>query len=171
MANALDRRLIDLLSGGNPRLREGLEDLVNQVEVVTDAQTANVEATTAIEDATVLTLSPNAAFRNERILAVGKGLELIEDGVRIVLRFADGAIVSTGGFDINLIAIGNSAVVLPLNGTLATVANVETLANKTLAAPKLSGLGDYADDAAAATGGVPVGGVYRTGSTLKVRVV
>jgi hypothetical protein len=28
---------------------------------------------------------------------------------------------------------------------------------------------EYADDAAAATGGVPVGGVYKTGSVLKVR--
>lgn len=30
--------------------------------------------------------------------------------------------------------------------------------------------GDFADDTAAATGGVPVGGYYRTGSALKVRV-
>jgi len=34
----------------------------------------------------------------------------------------------------------------------------------------LPGLGDYVDDAAAATGGVPVNGIYRTGSTLKIRV-
>jgi hypothetical protein len=31
-------------------------------------------------------------------------------------------------------------------------------------------ISDYADDAAAATGGVPVGGVYRTGSILKARI-
>lgn len=31
-------------------------------------------------------------------------------------------------------------------------------------------LGSYADDAAAATGGVPVGGLYRTASAVKVRV-
>jgi hypothetical protein len=35
---------------------------------------------------------------------------------------------------------------------------------------QLSEIDDYADDAAAATGGVSVGQVYRTGSTLKVRV-
>ena len=29
---------------------------------------------------------------------------------------------------------------------------------------------EYADDATAAAGGVPVGGIYRTGSALKVRV-
>lgn len=31
-------------------------------------------------------------------------------------------------------------------------------------------LEDYADDTAAASGGVPVGGTYRTGSVVKVRV-
>lgn len=35
----------------------------------------------------------------------------------------------------------------------------------------LPGLGDYVDDAAAATGGVPVNGVYRTGNVLKIRIV
>lgn len=30
--------------------------------------------------------------------------------------------------------------------------------------------GDYANDAAAAAGGVPVGGIYRNGSVLMVRV-
>lgn len=31
-------------------------------------------------------------------------------------------------------------------------------------------LEDYADDTAAAAGGVPVGGTYRTGSIIKVRI-
>lgn len=30
--------------------------------------------------------------------------------------------------------------------------------------------GDFADDAAAALGGIPVGGIYRTSNALKVRV-
>ncbi len=34
----------------------------------------------------------------------------------------------------------------------------------------LTGIIEYADDAAAATGGIPVTGVYRTGSALKIRV-
>lgn len=36
--------------------------------------------------------------------------------------------------------------------------------------PLYAGLGDYADDAAAAVGGIAVGSPYRTGSTLKVRI-
>jgi hypothetical protein len=36
--------------------------------------------------------------------------------------------------------------------------------------PVVEILGDFADDTAAAAGGVRIGGFYRTGSTLKVRV-
>ncbi|MCB4860790.1 hypothetical protein K7W03_14440 [Sphingobium sp. PNB] len=35
---------------------------------------------------------------------------------------------------------------------------------------KITSLADYADDAAAAAGGVPVGGFYRNGSVVMVRV-
>jgi hypothetical protein len=35
---------------------------------------------------------------------------------------------------------------------------------------KIKGVPEYADDAAAATGGLPIEGIYRTGSVLKVRV-
>lgn len=36
--------------------------------------------------------------------------------------------------------------------------------------PLFASLGDYADDVAASAAGVAVGSLYRTGSTLKVRV-
>ena len=36
--------------------------------------------------------------------------------------------------------------------------------------PMFPVLGSFADDAAAAAGGVPVGGLYRTASAVKVRV-
>lgn len=36
--------------------------------------------------------------------------------------------------------------------------------------PEFPNLGNYADDTAAAAGGVPVGGLYRTASAVKVRV-
>ena len=35
---------------------------------------------------------------------------------------------------------------------------------------RFAGLGDYADDTAAAAGGVPINGLYRNGSTIMVRV-
>jgi hypothetical protein len=68
----------------------------------------------------------------------------------------------------------------------ATIEGAETLTNKTLTAPTLetptinsptlatpsvSGLQNFANDAAAATGGIAIGGMYRNGSTIMVRVV
>lgn len=47
---------------------------------------------------------------------------------------------------------------------------VSSLKEFILDAPQLSSLVDAADDAAAATAGVVVGGVYRTGSALKIRI-
>lgn len=51
--------------------------------------------------------------------------------------------------------------------------NVGTPADGTVTPAKtnFSGLGNYANDAAAATGGVAVGGLYRNGSVIQIRVV
>ena len=48
--------------------------------------------------------------------------------------------------------------------------DAETVLTVLAALADPTALGDYADDAAAAIGGVAVGGFYRTTSTLKVRV-
>lgn len=54
--------------------------------------------------------------------------------------------------------------------TDARLAVKAPLASPTLTTPSLAGLGNYADDTAASAGGVPVGGVYRNGSVLQIRV-
>jgi hypothetical protein len=53
-----------------------------------------------------------------------------------------------------------------------TVTNAKVAIGAGIAAAKLSfaGLDNYANDAAAATGGVAIGAVYRNGSVLQVRV-
>jgi hypothetical protein len=164
----IPRELIDQLVGNNPRLRAAMEQVFNTSDVVQSQLAANVEATDAMDAATVITLSSNTAFKNERVLKLGAGLKATDTGAELQLDATGPAL--TGGFPVTLQAFGASNIALPLGGVLATVSNVETLRNKTLNAPKLSGLGDYADDTAAAAGSVPVGGMYRTGSALKVRV-
>ena len=52
---------------------------------------------------------------------------------------------------------------------IATAVNALIGRTDTLEA-RFSDLGDYTDDTAAASGGVEVGGLYRTGSAIKVRV-
>ena len=144
------------------------ETLQEQVATTSEATTANVAETSALKDATFVTLSANAELTGERVLAVGPGMQ-IDTSVadRVTLR---ANVYSDNGWPVELVVGGATSVGLPASGILATRAGAETFSNKTLAAPRLSGLVDAADDTAAATAGVPVGGVYRTSSALKVRV-
>ena len=112
----------------------------------TKGNTASVADTVAMRDATVLVLSANGEFTNEFQLVVGDGL---------------GFDIEPGAFTLWVDVIGRGIV---------TLSRTETLSNKTLDAPSFTGLGNYANDAAAATGGVPIGGAYRNGSVMMVRV-
>lgn len=167
----LRRELLEQAFPGQLRIQRAFENQASIVDQTATAAAGAVAATTAIQDATVLTLSANAALTNERILFLGGGLESADDGSRLELS-VDGTVARSGNqYVVTFIPSGDCTLFLPLTGTLATRAGVETFQNKTLQAPSLSSIGDYADDTAAAAGGVPVGGVYRTGSALKVRVV
>ena len=171
----LSRDALTKALNGDRRLVQAFEQ---QAQVITENQEATslqVEATQALQDATVLVLSPNATFNNERVLRLGEGITAIDDGTYLTLSVNDRFAHVAGGFRAELTAQGDTNVVLPLDGVLATVDGYEELTNKTLEAavlnqPKITGLVEYADDVAAATGGVAIGGIYRTASALKVRV-
>lgn len=82
----------------------------------------------------------------------------------------------------NISSYNTDAVVEPEDKLLGSDGSIGADAGKTknftiaslttyiLDAPKLSNILDAADDAAAAALSVPVGGIYRTGSILKIRV-
>lgn len=160
----------ELASFLSPRAVRQFEEMQAEVATASEAVTANVDATARLTDATVITLSPNADLANERVLSLGEGLEfeLVEGGVIIRLK---GVPLVEGGFPVRLVAGGDTEVVVPLTGILATRQNAETLTNKTLAGPKVSGLATYADNAAALAGGLAAGALYlRTGHGLDVVV-
>ena len=59
-----------------------------------------------------------------------------------------------------------------LAGNTSTIGIGNTNSTTTMAGDLvLTGLGDYADDATAASNGVPLNGVYRTGNVIKIRIV
>ena len=152
----------------NPRAARQFEILQERVAEADETTTANVEATSALQSASFVTLSANAELDNEFVLSVGPGLRL-ETGTGTVSLFSDAPLVM-GGHSLTFIVGGPTTVVVPIAGILATRDQAETLTKKTLSAPKLSDLENCADDSAAASAGVPVGGVYRSGSQLMVRV-
>ena len=49
-----------------------------------------------------------------------------------------GSLITAGAFDITLTATAGTGVTLPITGTLATLAGIETFTNKTLTSPKLN---------------------------------
>lgn len=155
---------------GDERMIRAMEDQQKQVVESASGLQTTAQTTDKLEQASVIVLAGNQAFTNERVLDLGRGLTGEDrDGV-LTIQTSDIVPLVTGGFSVALVAVGNSQVRLPLTGTLATVGNPETLQRKTLDAPSITGLGNYANDAAAAVGGVAVGGVYRNGSVLQVRV-
>jgi len=146
------------------------EDMQMQVASSDDTIQANIEGTTILKDATYLTLSANAELPNERVLTLGSGLAFDLSTQGTVKLDTTGLVRAAGGHTITLVGAGDSEVLMPLAGRLATIANAETLENKTLASPLLSDLVNAIDDTAAASASVPVGGMYRNGSALMVRV-
>jgi hypothetical protein len=70
--------------------------------------------------------------------------------------------------------IGRGANQVPVNGMLGGMAyqepNAVNISGGKISALTPGSLTDYADDTAAATGGIAVGGLYRTGSAIKIRV-
>lgn len=155
---------------GNPRLVVAFEQTAQALSETQAQGVANVDATEALQDASFVTLSPNATLTGERVLKVGPGITIRATADEVILSVSDDVPHVLGGFPVNLTAQNPVNVVLPEQGAIATRDQPETLSGKTLKAPLLSAIGEYSDDTAAAAGGVPVGGVYRTGSALMVRV-
>jgi len=156
--------------GDNERLIRAFEDQAALVDSNSEGLSTTATATSAMNEATVIVLSGNAAFANERVLSLGSGLSGEDTGSELRIKVSDNIPKINGGFKLHLTVAGDASLFAPLSGRIATTQNTETFENKTLDAPKISGISDYADDTAAAAGGVPVGGFYRTGSVLKTRV-
>lgn len=153
--NIIPRHLLEKHFAGDQRMILAMEQ---------QSQTVNgsVEATAALKDATVIVLSPNGDFANERVLHLGPGIqmEVTDDAVKLSVD----SVVFSQNYPVTLVARGTTTLLLPLSGEL--VSSIK---------PRIdpSTLGAYVDDAAAAAAGVPVGGLYRNSaatSQLMVRV-
>lgn len=154
----------------DPRAQRRFDLMQKTVAGTQEAVEANIGDTQTIREATYITLSANAELPNERVFRWSSGLTTAIDENFITLSLTSAVPRATGGFQVTFVPEGDSSIALPLTGRLATTKNAETFENKTLATPLVTGLEDYADDAAASAGGVPINGLYRTGSSVKVRV-
>ena len=138
-------QLFDALKDEN--LVRQFEKVLQQVADTNQASTATVAATSALQDATAITLSPNDALNNERVLAVVSPLALHDNGPgnTLVLGFVIEFTIN-GSHALVLNLLGDTNVTLPPSGTLMTTG---------------AGTPSYANDAAAAAAGYAIGDIYK----------
>lgn len=132
---------------GNEKIIRAFEKVIQSVANSATASTAAVAATDALQDATALLLSPNAAFGNERILALASPLAFTDGGPGEEF---------TIGLTIPLTFNGDHALVINLIAdTNVTFPPIGRLMGSGAEAPS------YANDATAAAAGFEVGDIYK----------
>jgi len=167
--NAIPRSLLEKYFGKDPRLISHFEDQSIAVQEVVDVSGGTVQATEALQNATVVTLSPNEVFNFEFLLTNGDGTKLNITAGSLKIDADDTVVRCTKPLRID--PPGAAKLGAPGEGVLISDSWPATLYNKTLNKPLLSGLVNANTDADAATAGVPLGGMYRDGNVVCVRVV
>jgi hypothetical protein len=142
MSTTLTRAELAKLFPGNPKAVLAFDYQQQQLADVTTTLASSADATTALQDATVITLSPNATFSNERVLQIDGTLFGIDDGEKLTLGVLI-PITLNGGYRLGINISADTYLDAPVSGVLLVDA------------------GPFADDTAAASGGVDVGQVYR----------
>lgn len=135
--------------GSNPRLLSAFE---HQAQAIEDA-TSGVADTQALKDATVIVLSGNGDFTNERVLHVGDGIAWEITDTTVTLKVKD--VARTQDYGVTFVPPAKVILFLPPEGTL-------------LSDVSFANLVDYANNAAAVTAGLGVGELYRTGGAVMV---
>lgn len=106
--------------GNDPELVQALEILLESAGLIQPTS----ETTGSLQVATVLTLSANDVFTNERILTAGAGVSFDDDGERLTIRASGDGVISVEGGSLNFTLTGDSDLILPESGQLITLAYV-----------------------------------------------
>ena len=156
MTTPVTRWDLQQLKGITPKLLRFFEDLFATSQSSASDAAGAVAATGAIQEATVITLSSNAAFDNERILKAGAGITFSDGGPgNFLVISSTGSVTLIGGFALTFNLAADTILDLPATGRVPSSSD-----------------GPYADDAAAAAAGLSVGDWYaKTGGTVAWRQV
>jgi hypothetical protein len=105
------------------------------------------------------------ANQNQPNIQIGKNAESANNGVAVGAD-SEATATDSGAFGRNSFAIAAGAYAI---GPV-TASTADTVTMKLLQLANYASM-NFADDAAAATGGIPLGGVYHTSGALKIRIV
>lgn len=149
MSTRLTREQIAQAVGTDVATILAFEELFRSVVDGTGATTLNAAATKELQDASVLTLSPNDTFTNERVIAAGQGIELIDTGSNLIIATLFN-IAMNGGYRLTINLPADLNVSIPFSGTVMIEENPSAV------------LPEYATNALALSGGLVAGDLFRT---------
>jgi|SRR6187399_3023076 len=165
----VSRDLLEKYFGEDPRLLSAFETQARLVAETAEVVGGNVTATSRLQDATVVTLSPNDDLTNEFLLSGGDGTKLAITAGSVKVN-VNNTVARVTANSVKFVPPANITLGLPGEGTLISDTYAASLYNKQLVKPLLSGLINAASNPDAAAAGVPIGGMYRDGTTLKIRL-
>lgn len=113
---------------------------------------------------------------NSNNTAIGWGsLSNLQNGANsnIGLGYSAGSSITTGSYNVIIGSNNGASVATSSNNILIAdgQGNLKLTIDSAHIFTLTNGLQEFADDTAASGGGIPVGGLYRTGSVVKIRVV
>jgi hypothetical protein len=154
---AFPRDVLAASFNNNPRMITAFEQLLELlVGTLTTVEGAS-SAVVSLAATEFILAAASEGLTNGRVLADGRGITITYGSGTATISHP----IEVDGGEATFLLTGDTNLILPTIGTVATTADI---------AAYIASAQDYANDAAAAAGGVPIGGIYRTASALKVRV-
>ncbi len=155
------RNMLETVFNGDQRMINSFEVLLNLLsQTITTAELASGAAGTVVTAQFVVT-APDDGLPAASVLTEGQGIDI--SGATVSIDPLEAPLIS-GSQPVTFISTAPTILALPTTGTVMTTATLLQFFQQLAASPS------YADDAAAAAGGVAVGSPYRNGSIVQVRV-
>lgn len=154
------RVILDAAFNGDTRMINAFEELLDQLQTALDTVESAGATVVGIAGAEFVLAAASSDLAASLVLQAGRGVSVTPEAGAIVVSHP----VAVEGGDATFILTGDTNLILPEIGTVATTADIPAFFSS------LAGSTSYADDAAAAAGGVPVGGTYRNGSVVQIRI-
>lgn len=132
--------------------------------------TCTGDANTGVGLGALLTLNNNAqnvAFGYYALSSLQAGAN-----ANVAIGYSAGSSITTGSYNVVIGGNNGASIATSSNNILISdgAGNIKLTIDSAHIFTLTNGLQDFADDAAAAVGGIPVNGLYRTASVVKIRV-
>lgn len=98
------RSLLAAHFGSDHRIIAHFEDQARVVDETSEAASGAAAATDKLQEATVVVLSSNQAFTNERILRRGPGIRMVDTGTALIVQASDMIVELVADGNVNLAA-------------------------------------------------------------------